>query len=215
MFAKQYDLLMADVDYEALYLDIAPYLRPSDLILDAGCGSGYFLVELLKHNHHAIGVDIDNQMLSLAQQKLADAQLPIELYEHDLRQSLPIQVDVIVALFDVVNYFKGLKTVFRHFKKALKPNGTLIFDMYKETVLDDYQMYTESEQAPFAYEWQMDTKGNIINHQISIDRETYRIKQYVHPLENVITLLSELKLTFEIRSGLDSRKHYIIAKHQI
>ena len=66
MIAKSYDLLMADVDYEQLLNFIEPYLKKDDFILDAGCGSGYLLVEFMTKGYQAIGLDLDSRMLSLA-----------------------------------------------------------------------------------------------------------------------------------------------------
>ncbi|MBE0700813.1 MAG: class I SAM-dependent methyltransferase, partial [Acholeplasmataceae bacterium] len=66
MFAKIYDALMADVDYEAICQWLKPHLRINDLVLDAGCGSGFLLVELMKNGYDTFGFDQDTAMLSLA-----------------------------------------------------------------------------------------------------------------------------------------------------
>jgi SAM-dependent methyltransferase len=182
MFAKLYDLLMADVDYEALFKWLEPFLSKDDLIVDAGCGSGYMLYQLLQEGYHAIGFDKDSEMLALAANKLKENNLPMHLYEHDLKDFIKIQADVIIAFFDVVNYFKGLKKVFSNIYKMLNQNGVFIFDMYKETHVEDYY---ESDIEPLIYEWQVKVKNNRIYHDLMIENQSVQIKQYLHNLKDI------------------------------
>ena len=211
MFARAYDLLMADVDYEAIYTWLKPYLKENKTILDAGCGSGYLLVELLKNKHEAIGVDIDSNMLSLAYDKLREADLSANLFEHDLRESLGVTVDVILSMFDVVNYFKGLKTVFKNIYNGLNAHGIFIFDVYKIDVLTTYSNYIEIEDEPIHYEWRIRSSHSQLIHEVNIGDETVEITQYVYDLSYYLDLLHQQGFKTEVREGLDIRKHYIIA----
>ena len=54
MFAQIYDLLMADVDYDALLSLIKPYIKKENTIIDAGCGTGYFLKALIENGYDAV-----------------------------------------------------------------------------------------------------------------------------------------------------------------
>lgn len=211
MFARAYDLLMSDVDYASIYDWMKPYIKPTDTIIDAGCGSGYLLMEFLKHNHPAIGIDIDSNMLSIAQERLIKEGLPVMLYEHDIRLSLGVKSDVIVMMFDVINYFKGAKKVFYHLYQALEENGRLIFDMYKESVLEDYQDYIETDDDPIAYRWHMTSKNHVLNHKLEIEDEIDYVKQYVYPLSYYLDLLKALGFDVKVTDGPDERKHYVIA----
>lgn len=211
MIAKSYDLLMADVDYEKLLNFIEPYLKKEDLILDAGCGSGYLLVEFMTKGYHAIGVDLDSRMLSLAYDKLMTLNFNPLLYEHDLRLPFHIKVDVIVMMFDVLNYFKGIKKVMKEIKKALNPNGRLIFDVYKSSVLTDYDGYIESEDEPIPYTWEINRNQNRLIHSVLMNDEKEKVIQYVYPLSYYKEILDLYGFTYEIKEGIDPRKHYIIA----
>ncbi len=211
MIAKSYDLLMADVDYEKLLNFIEPYLKKEDLILDAGCGSGYLLVEFMTKGYHAIGVDLDSRMLSLAYDKLMTLNFNPLLYEHDLRLPFHIKVDVIVMMFDVLNYFKGIKKVMKEIKKALNPNGRLIFDVYKLSVLTDYDGYIESEDEPIQYTWEINRNQNRLIHSVLMNDEKEKVIQYVYPLSYYKEILDLYGFKYEIKEGIDPRKHYIIA----
>lgn len=211
MFARAYDLLMADVDYEAIYQWLRPYIGLDQTIVDAGCGSGYLLLELLKNNHLAIGIDNDTDMLSLAQNRIQEHELSPMLYEHDLRNSLGIKVDVVLAMFDVVNYFKGIRQVFYHIYQALNKDGIFIFDIYKEEVLETYKTYVEIEDDPIHYEWYVKTKDNKLFHTLEINHEVEKITQYVYPISYYQEVLESLGFRVEVKDGIDSRKHYIVA----
>jgi SAM-dependent methyltransferase len=211
MFAKAYDLLMADVDYEAIYRWIAPYLFDTDVIIDAGCGSGYLLEELLKNNYRTIGIDIDSSMLSIALDRLVEKQLLAELYEHDLRDSLGVKVDVILMMFDVINYFKGASKIMKNMYQGLKQGGRLIIDLYKEEVLTEYKDYHEEDVTPISYAWTIESYENKLTHYVKIDQETNKIVQYVKPLAYYVDLLHQIGFKVEVKDGPDQRKHYLIA----
>lgn len=211
MFAEAYDLLMSDVDYDKIYLWMKPYLNPSDLIIDAGCGSGYFLLELIKNNYQAIGIDLDPHMLSRAREKLQSHDLYAPLFEHDLRKPYHMKADVIVMLFDVVNYFKGTKTVFKHAFHALKQNGRLIIDLYQDDIISSYDQYEENESEPIHYHWKIHVKNHLITHELTIDHEKKMIRQYTYPLKHYIDELKTIGFDVSIDKGPDMRKHYLIA----
>lgn len=211
MFSKIYDALMSDVDYHLLFQWIKPYIKNDSLILDAGCGSGYLLCELLKEGHQAIGIDLDSSMLSLAYDRLTSMHLPIQLYLHDLRKPLNVKVDVVLMMFDVINYFKGIKSVLKHVYQSLNPQGVFIFDIYKEDIKDEYNQYIEHELDPFEYIWQISKTKQGIKHQFTYEGKTEIIHQYIHSMDYYQHLLTEIGFQYQVLSGPDSRKDYIIA----
>ncbi|RJX24966.1 MAG: class I SAM-dependent methyltransferase [Acholeplasma sp.] len=211
MFEHLYDILMSDVDYEKMFLQIAPHLKKDDQILDAGCGSGYFLIELIKAGYNPIGIDLSSSMLSIALNHLQEQGLYAMLYEHDLRKPLSIQVDVICAMFDVVNYFKGVKQLFKNIKKALLPQGRFIFDLYKEEVLMTYDGYEEKDIEPIPYVWQIHSDQEKFIHDIYYQENQDHIVQYIYPLDYYQKILLDLGFDIEIIPSVDSRKHLIVA----
>ncbi|MFP4177970.1 MAG: class I SAM-dependent DNA methyltransferase [Acholeplasmataceae bacterium] len=212
MFSRTYDLLMADVDYTALYLWLKPYLSEDDLIADVGCGSGYLLKELLRAGHRAIGIDIDESMLALARERLLEAELPAALYVHDIREPFESRFDVLIGVFDVINYFKGFRSVFKNLFQALNDGGLLIFDAYKESVLKDYAGYREEGRKPIRYTWTIETKNERIEHVVSVGKNSDVIVQYVHKIADLKEALQELGFDVRVRDGIDPRKHYVIAR---
>lgn len=212
MFAKIYDVLMSDVDYDALFRWIEPYIKKEDTIVDAGCGTGYFLKTLIQNEYDAIGVDIDDEMLAIAKEKLMSNQLKAPLYHHDLRRPMHLKVDVIVSLFDVMNYFKGVKSLIRNLKNSLNTQGKLIFDIYKYEVLEQYDGYHETENEPICYDWKIRTTHEKLTHEIKVGNHNHHQNQYIKPLSYYTNILKDVGfIHYQILDGPDSRKHYIIA----
>lgn len=210
-FQDLYVQLIEDIDYDPIIEWIKPQIKPNQRILDAGCGSGVVLVPLTKAGYDVVGVDIDTMMLSYAQQALFEAALPVQLYEHDLRTPFSQTFDVILLFNDVVNYFKGVKTVFNTLKKALNPNGIILMDFYKEDYLSVMDRYEELETSPIHYRWTSRVKGVCLTHTITDYKDTYVVKQYVYPVDYYRTVLESLGLTVVITEGPDERKHYLKA----
>lgn len=210
-FAHIYDALMADIDFEEIYNFIKPFIKDKKTLIDAGCGSGY-LTTLFAKDFDVIGLDIDSDMLALAKQKLEQNHLNAKLFEHDLNDEILLDTDVIVALFDVINYFIDPKKVLSHFYQALNETGYLILDVYKEEMLDVYDGYFEEDHEPFLYEWKINREGQKITHHIKVDQKEDQITQYIYPILMYKKMLEDMGFDVLITDGVDERKHYIIAK---
>ena len=66
-FTTPIGLLIKRYESELLLYLLRP--RPDEFILDAGCGTGVFTVDILSFGPHIIGVDLSLPMLTLAEQK--------------------------------------------------------------------------------------------------------------------------------------------------
>jgi hypothetical protein len=137
--------------------------------------------------------------------------LPIQLFEHDLRKPLSQPFDVILLFNDVVNYFKGVKQVFKVLKQALNPSGFILFDVYKTEYLSVMDGYLETETDPFYYQWTASVQGSMLLHTIIDLSGSYQVKQYVYPLDYYIQVLENLGLHVSVTTGPDERKHYVKA----
>ncbi|CAA6807249.1 MAG: Unknown protein [uncultured Sulfurovum sp.] len=95
-------------------------------LLDVGCGSGGFLMELAQTNPDVktLGIDLSSVMVEMTKAKGLNAQC-IDLCK------LEGKFDVITAIFDMVNYLdkKQLKRFLRCIEEHLEEGGHFLFDI--------------------------------------------------------------------------------------
>ncbi len=149
-YARYYDLLYRDKNYEAESEYVATLLRGyapgARTILDIGCGTGAHARDLARKGFSVHGVDISEGMLARAH--ATKAELEPELREAlsfshgdartvDLRKKF----DAVVSLFHVMSYQASnddLLAAFASARRHLNPGGVFIFDCwYGPAVLTD------------------------------------------------------------------------------
>lgn len=144
-FAGLYDSIMENADYDKWYKYIETIIKEKKIagrdVLDLGCGTGEIAIRLKKNGYNVLGVDISDEMLAIAGEKIENMGLDIPLAIHDMRKfKLPVGFDIILSLFDTVNYLssvneleKTFKAVYSHFDQ----NGIYIFDIVTENMMEE------------------------------------------------------------------------------
>lgn len=143
-YARYYDLLYQDKDYEAevSYINdlISKYRFGAKSILDLGCGTGRHDALLEKMGYSVSGVDFSDAMLDQARKLAIPGRL--EFFKGDVRTvNLNKKFDVVVSLFHVMSYQTTDNDIFSAFctaKRHLAPKGVFIFDFWHGSgVLND------------------------------------------------------------------------------
>lgn len=100
----------------------------SNMLLDIACGTGrhaYFLKDEFK----VIGVDISEEMLKIAREKVHG----VEFITGDMKKlDLGRKFDAVICMFSAMNYnvtFEELKLTLTNFYDHLNKGGVLIFDL--------------------------------------------------------------------------------------
>lgn len=96
------------------------------VVLDAGCGPGLYVTELLARGAHVIGIDASANMIDLARRHTAGQ---ITLRQHDLTQPLywlPNNTADIALLALVIHYIDDRVALLRELHRVLRPGGHLI-----------------------------------------------------------------------------------------
>ncbi len=160
-FARVYDTLMADVDYNAWANYIASFLPAGTLsVADCACGTGEITLRLKRMGHSVTGLDISGEMLRIASEKARAAGLAIPFVCQDMRElSLHKRADAVVCACDGVNYLASVASMRRFFQSAygaLKEGGILLFDVssrhkLSQTLAGNCFGYDDGETA---YVWQ-------------------------------------------------------------
>lgn len=97
--------------------------RPRPQVLDVACGTGDMVVSLAEQGCTVTGVDLSEEMLNIARQKIASADFQIADAEH-----LPFadgEFDAVTCAFGVRN-FVHLEQGLNEMLRVLKPGGTMV-----------------------------------------------------------------------------------------
>jgi ubiquinone/menaquinone biosynthesis C-methylase UbiE len=92
------------------------------------CGTGRH-AHFLKNDFEILGVDISEEMLKIASEKIPD----VEFISGDMKKlDLGRKFDILICMFSAINYnttLEELKITLNNFYNHLKEGGVLIFDM--------------------------------------------------------------------------------------
>ncbi len=136
-FARVYDRLMADVDYDSwadFYHGIlsASGVPERGSVLEAACGTGSMTVRLARH-YRVLPGDLSGEMLTRAAEKARGQGLDLDFLCQDMRCFKAHRpVDAVLSACDGVNYLLGERDLGRFLRSAysiLKPGGTIAFDI--------------------------------------------------------------------------------------
>ena len=140
---------------------------PHGRILDAACGTGAVTQQLLAAGYEVIGLDMSEQMLEHAANRLRKRGFRCQLICRDMCNiDLHRAMDAINCSCDGVNYLTDDATVRRFFQSAwdhLKPGGVLTFDISSRDKLYGMagQFYAE-DRGDIAYIWNNTMQDDIL-----------------------------------------------------
>ena len=177
--AASYDRLTNDVDYEAtvaFYREIlaAEGLRPRTAV-DLACGTGSVSVLLAKQGLRVIGVDMSEEMLTVAQQKVDGLMNPPRFICQKLQNlTLPRGVDLAVCALDSLDYItvpKDCAEAIRRVYRALNPGGIFIFDVNtpeKLRAMDGQVFLDEDDDVYCVWRGEFDEETNICTYGMDL-----------------------------------------------
>lgn len=139
LYYKYYDKIYSKKDYQAeseVILKIAHGLKGTipACILDVGCGTGNHDIFFAKRGCNVTGIDIDCGMVEIAQHKSERLKgLALNFLCKDVRKLESNRFDLVVSLFNVINYIDNIENIISFFKainEQLVENGVFIFDCW-------------------------------------------------------------------------------------
>lgn len=164
-FAKIYDdLINKDINYDNMVSRIIEICNEHNIeckdYLDVACGTGNVTVRLAKHFKDIYAVDLSEDMLREAFNKLKENRIKGKIICQDMTEmQLNRKFDLITSVLDSTNYITDeddLEKYFSSVKEHLKDDGIFIFDVnsyYKLSEILGNNIYTYSEEDVF-YTWE-------------------------------------------------------------
>ena len=177
--AASYDRLTNDVDYEAtvdFYYEILKQegLKPRTAV-DLACGTGSVTAILARRGLQTIGVDMSEEMLTQAFQKVQEMENPPRFVCQALQQlRLPRAVDLAVCALDSLDYITNpadCAEAIRRVYKYLNPGGVFIFDVNtpeKLRAMDGQVFLDEDEDVYCVWRGEFDEETNICSYGMDI-----------------------------------------------
>ena len=177
--AFSYDRLTADVDYEkivAFYRAIMEreWVRPRSAV-DLACGTGSVALLLARDGLRVVGVDLSEEMLTVAAQRAQEADIFVQYTCQPLQQMrLPRGVDLAVCALDGLDYIldpADCAEAIRRVYKALNPGGMFIFDVNtpeKLRAMDGQVFLDEDDDVYCVWRGEFDEQTNICSYGMDL-----------------------------------------------
>ena len=177
--AVSYDRLTNDVDYRAtvdFYMEI---LRREGVTprtaVDLACGTGSVTAILAEMGLDVIGVDLSEEMLTVAQQKAMElTNMPRFVCQPLQELRLNRAVDLAVCALDSLDYITDpmdCQEAIRRVYRALNPGGIFIFDVNtpeKLRAMDGQVFLDEDDDVYCVWRGEFDAEANICSYGMDL-----------------------------------------------
>ena len=177
--AASYDRLTNDVDYKAIVAFYEAILeregvRPGSAV-DLACGTGSVALLLAEKLERVIGVDMSEDMLTVAYERAMEREEPPMFICQKLQQlHLPRAVDLAVCALDGLDYIldpADCKEAIRRVYRALNPGGIFIFDVNtpeKLRAMDGQVFLDEDDDVYCVWRGEFDEQTNICSYGMDL-----------------------------------------------
>lgn len=192
-FADVYDILMKDAEYKKrtayLWKLFKTHGKTPKLLLDLACGTGEFSNAFAKKGIEVIGVDMSEDMLSVAREKTANNGLDI-LYLCQKAEELDLYgtVDGAICCLDSLNHITDIKNLTKAIKKVslfLEEGRLFIFDLNTEykhrNILGNNTFVMDEEDIYCVWQNRFDEKRLVT--QITLDFFNFNGENYIRSSE--------------------------------
>ena len=177
--AVSYDRLTSDVDYEATVAFYYEILKQEGLsprtAVDLACGTGSVTTILANKGLQVIGVDMSEEMLTVASQKAGEAGVFPWFICQSLQQlRLPRAVDLAVCALDSLDYItdpEDCQEAIRRVYKYLNPGGIFIFDVNtpeKLRAMDGQVFLDEDDDVYCVWRGEFNEETNICSYGMDL-----------------------------------------------
>lgn len=165
-FAYLYDELTQNVEYEKRCDYILSFFEQNGIksgtVLDLACGTGSMSIPFMKKGYSIIGVDLSEEMLEIASNRLFEVGNSFSLLKAKMQEfELSEKTDACICCLDSINHLNNVDDVLATFKNvydSLNNGGLFVFDVntvYKHNKVladntfvfdeDDYYLVWDNE----------------------------------------------------------------------
>ena len=177
--AASYDRLTNDVDYRGIVAFYDAILQKENVrprsAIDLACGTGSVALLLAQQHDRVIGVDMSEEMLTVAQQRAYEQEKrPLFICQMLQQLRLPVAVDLAVCALDGLDYILNpadCKEAIARVYRALNPGGIFIFDVNtpeKLRAMDGQMFLDEDDDVYCVWRGEFDEASNICSYGMDL-----------------------------------------------
>lgn len=157
-FAYLYDELTQNVEYEKRCEYILSFFEQNGIksgtVLDLACGTGSMSIPFMKKGYSIIGVDLSEEMLEIASNRLFEAGNSFSLLKAKMQEfELPEKAEACICCLDSINHLNNIDDVLATFKNvydSLNNGGLFVFDVntvykHNEILADNTFVFDEDD----------------------------------------------------------------------
>lgn len=212
--AASYDRLTNDVDYDATVAFYEKILAREGVkprtAVDLACGTGSVAILLAEKGLRVTGVDLSEEMLTVASQKAQEMEKPPMFVCQPLQAlRLPVAVDLAVCALDSLDYItdpEDCTEALRRVYKALNPGGIFLFDVNtpeKLRAMDGQVFLDEDDDVYCVWRGEFDEETNICSYGMDLfqrqgklwERSFEEHREYAYSREQLTTYLKDAGFT--------------------
>lgn len=212
--AASYDRLTNDVDYEATVDFYNEILRRENLAprtaVDLACGTGSVTAILARQGIRVVGVDMSEEMLTMAWEKSCDIEpAPFFICQKLQQLHLPKGVDMAVCALDSLDYItdpEDCAEALRRVYRVLNPGGIFIFDVntpQKLRAMDGQIFLDEDDDVYCVWRGEFDEETNICSYGMDLFQRDGDVwvrsfeehKEYAYSREQLVGYLKDAGFT--------------------
>jgi len=206
-FAYVYDEYMDNIPYDEWGEYMIGLLKKLGVkagasVVDLGCGTGTVTRMLEKEGYSIVGIDMSEDMLAIAADKIEESGQEILYSCQDMREfELPFKVDAFTSIGDSMNYIttnEDLESVFKSVSDNINDGGVFVFDLktihFFRDILADNTYAENRDESAFIWDnyYNDDDRNNeydlavfVMNESGSFDRFEEQHFQHGFLLEEV------------------------------
>lgn len=210
-FAQLYDQLM-DQEVYASWVDYFKQRVGPDpgTILDLGCGAGALTLRLKQAGYQMEGLDLSDEMLSLASERMNEADDFFPVYQGDMTDLSGLgQYQAVISTLDSLCYLADhaeLYQVFHEVYVHLEKQGKFLFDVHSiyqmDQIFPDYMYNYQDEEKAFLWHSYPTDVTHGIEHELTffvkdnLTKNYHRLSEYhyerTYALGEYVSLLKKV-----------------------
>ena len=205
IFAHVYNELMDDAIFLKWQDYVEKHVPKKQRILELGCGNGQLGILLKAAGYDIEGLDLSEEMLSLAQDGQQEADVYFPVFQADMRDLSEFETyDAIISFCDSLCYLPqkaDLQQTFNEVHAHLAEKGTFLFDVFTTEHIEKQNGYAYHDEIPgivFMWDSFEGEEPHSIEHDLSFfveqedgtyDRQEELHKERTYPIQEYLDLL--------------------------